>query len=89
NSVNEQSDALSLDRESYRILTLTRQRFFNAGETKAPEKQAALRTQNTEAATLQSQLQQRLLGAATSGGLVLDYRHQLAGLRDEEIAAAA
>ncbi|PIN63901.1 hypothetical protein CKQ90_27995, partial [Klebsiella pneumoniae] len=48
-----------------------------------------LRTLNTEAATLQSQFQQRLLGAAKSGGLVVDYRHQLAGLSDEEIAAAA
>jgi Zn-dependent oligopeptidase len=48
-----------------------------------------LRTLNTEAATLQSQFQQRLLGAAKSGGLVVDYRHQLDGLSDEEIAAAA
>ncbi|MDU6107398.1 MAG: M3 family metallopeptidase [Klebsiella pneumoniae] len=89
NSVYEQRDALALDSESYRLLTLTWQRFVHAGATLAPEQQAALRTLNTEAATLQSQFQQRLLGAAKSGGLVVDYRHQLAGLSDEEIAAAA
>ncbi len=88
NSVYEQRDALALDSESYRLLTLTWQRFVHAGATLAPEQQAALRTLNTEAATLQSQFQQRLLGAAKSGGLVVDYRHQLAGLSDEEIAAA-
>lgn len=89
NSIYEQRDALALDSESYRLLTLTWQRFVHAGATLAPEQQAALRTLNTEAATLQSQFQQRLLGAAKSGGLVVDYRHQLAGLSDEEIAAAA
>ncbi|VTN97630.1 dipeptidyl carboxypeptidase Dcp [Klebsiella pneumoniae] len=89
NSVYEQRDALALDSESYRLLTLTWQRFVHAGATLAPEQQAALRTLNTEAATLQSQFQQRLLGAAKSGGLVVDYRHQLAGLSDEEIASAA
>jgi Zn-dependent oligopeptidase len=41
---------------------------------------------NTEAAALQSQFQQRLLAAVKSGGLVVDYAHQLAGLSDEEIA---
>ncbi len=69
NSVYEQRDALALDSESYRLLTLTWQRFVHAGATLAPEQQAALRALNTEAATLQSQFQQRLLGAAKSGGL--------------------
>ncbi len=60
NSVYEQRDALALDSESYRLLTLTWQRFVHAGATLAPEQQA-LRALNTEAATLQSQFQQRLL----------------------------
>lgn len=89
NSVYEQRDALALDSESHRLLTLTWQRFVHAGATLAPAQKAVLRTLNTEAATLQSQFQQRLLGAAKNGGLVVDYRHQLDGLADEEIAAAA
>ncbi|MBA6177257.1 dipeptidyl carboxypeptidase II, partial [Klebsiella variicola] len=64
NSVYEQRDALALDSESHRLLTLTWQRFVHAGATLAPAQKAVLRTLNTEAATLQSQFQQRLLGAA-------------------------
>lgn len=89
NSVYEQREMLSLDGESRRLLTLTWQRFVHAGATLAPAQKAVLRALNTEAATLQSQFQQRLLGAAKSGGLVVDDRHQLDGLTDEEIAAAA
>lgn len=48
-----------------------------------------LRALNTETAALQSQFQQRLLAAVKSGGLVVDYAHQLAGLSDDEISAAA
>ncbi|HHN8265433.1 TPA: peptidyl-dipeptidase Dcp [Klebsiella quasipneumoniae] len=89
NSVYEQRETLALDGESLRLLTLTWQRFVHAGATLDPAQKAVLRALNTEAATLQSQFQQRLLGAAKSGGLVVDDRHQLDGLNDEEIAAAA
>lgn len=89
NSVYEQRETLALDGESLRLLTLTWQRFVHAGATLDPAPKAVLRALNTEAATLQSQFQQRLLGAAKSGGLVVDDRHQLDGLNDEEIAAAA
>lgn len=89
NSVYEQRETLALDGESLRLLTLTWQRFVHAGATLDPAQKAVLRALNTEAATLQSQFQQRLLGAAKSGGLLVDDRHQLDGLNDEEIAAAA
>lgn len=89
NRVYEQRETLALDGESLRLLTLTWQRFVHAGATLDPAQKAVLRALNTEAATLQSQFQQRLLGAAKSGGLVVDDRHQLDGLNDEEIAAAA
>ncbi|MCS5934594.1 hypothetical protein LNO92_13005 [Klebsiella variicola subsp. variicola] len=73
NSVYEQRDALALDSESHRLLTLTWQRFVHAGATLAPAQKAVLRTLNTEAATLQSQFQQRLLGGGQkrwTGGLL-------------------
>ncbi|HBQ6989429.1 TPA: peptidyl-dipeptidase Dcp [Klebsiella quasipneumoniae subsp. similipneumoniae] len=89
NSVYEQRETLALDGESLRLLTLTWQCFVHAGATLDPAQKAVLRALNTEAATLQSQFQQRLLGAAKSGGLVVDDRHQLDGLNDEEIASAA
>lgn len=85
----QQRDSLSLDAESMRLLEVTWQRFTLAGATLAEEQKTVLRALNTEAATLQSQFQQRLLGAVKSGGLVVDYAHQLEGLSEDEISAAA
>ncbi|WP_265670790.1 peptidyl-dipeptidase Dcp [Klebsiella grimontii] len=85
----EQRDSLSLDAESRRLLEVTWQRFTLAGAMLEDEQKAALRALNTEAAALQSQYQQRLLAAVKSGGLVVEDVHQLAGLSEEEISAAA
>ncbi|WEJ92362.1 MAG: peptidyl-dipeptidase Dcp [Klebsiella huaxiensis] len=85
----QQRDSLFLDAESMRLLEVTWQRFTLAGATLAEEQKTVLRALNTEAATLQSQFQQRLLGAVKSGGLVVDYAHQLEGLSEDEISAAA
>ncbi|HHG8774102.1 TPA: peptidyl-dipeptidase Dcp [Raoultella planticola] len=85
----QQRETLTLDDESRRLLEVTWQRFILAGATLGAEQKSALRTLNTQAAALQSQFQQRLLAAVKSGGLVLDYPHQLDGLSAEEIAEAA
>lgn len=84
-----QRDALSLDPESRRLLEVSWQRFQLAGAALAQEQKSALKALNTEEALLQSQFQQRLLAAVKSGGLVVDYQHQLDGLAADEIAAAA
>lgn len=85
----QERETLGLDAESLRLVELTHQHFILAGAKLAPPQKAALRALNTEAATLSSQFQQRLLGAAKNGGLVLDYRHQLDGLSEDEIENAA
>ncbi|MFI2829957.1 peptidyl-dipeptidase Dcp [Klebsiella aerogenes] len=85
----QQRDALSLDPESRRLLEVSWQRFQLAGAALAQEQKSALKALNTEEALLQSQFQQRLLAAVKSGGLVVDYQHQLDGLAADEIAAAA
>ncbi len=85
----QQRDALSLDPESRRLLEVSWQRFQLAGTALAQEQKTALKALNTEEALLQSQFQQRLLAAVKSGGLVVDYLHQLDGLAADEIAAAA
>ncbi|EPS4510838.1 peptidyl-dipeptidase Dcp [Klebsiella aerogenes] len=87
--VCQQRDALSLDPESRRLLEVSWQRFQLAGAALAQEQKTALKALNTEEALLQSQFQQRLLAAVKSGGLVVDYQHQLDGLAADEIAAAA
>ncbi len=84
-----QRDALSLDPESRRLLEVSWQRFQLAGAALVQEQKTALKALNTEEALLQSQFQQRLLAAVKSGGLVVDYQHQLDGLVADEIAAAA
>ncbi|MGG7695436.1 peptidyl-dipeptidase Dcp [Klebsiella aerogenes] len=85
----QQRDALSLDPESRRLLEVSWQRFQLAGAALAQEQKSALKALNTEEALLQSQFQQRLLAAVKSGGLVVDYQHQLDGLAADEITAAA
>ncbi|RSV93256.1 peptidyl-dipeptidase Dcp [Klebsiella aerogenes] len=85
----QQRDALSLDPESRRLLEVSWQRFQLAGAALVQDQKTALKALNTEEALLQSQFQQRLLAAVKSGGLVVDYQHQLDGLAADEIAAAA
>jgi peptidyl-dipeptidase Dcp len=85
----QQRETLGLDAESRRLVDVIHQQFILAGAKLAPAQKAELRTLNTEAATLSTQFHQRLLAAAKSGGLVLDYPHQLEGLSPEDITAAA
>ncbi|MFS4435603.1 peptidyl-dipeptidase Dcp [Citrobacter farmeri] len=84
----QQRDALGLDSESVRLIEVTHQRFVLAGAQLNDADKTQLRALNTEAATLTSQFNQRLLAANKSGGLVVDYAHQLEGLSAEEIARA-
>jgi len=88
-SVWQQRHDLGLDAESLRLVEVIYQRFILAGATLGDEQKAELKTLNTEAATLSSQFHQCLLGAAKSGGLILDSEDYLDGFSDDEIAAAA
>ena len=82
-------ESLKLDGESKRLVEVVYQKFILAGAKLAPAQKEQLRALNSESATLSSQFQQRLLGAAKTGGLVLDYRHQLDGLSEDETENAA
>lgn len=79
----------SLDDESRRLVEVMHQRFILAGARLDAAQKAELKALNTEAASLTSQFNQRLLAADKAGGLVVDYAHQLDGLSEEEIATAA
>lgn len=59
-----------LDSESIRPVEVIHQRFVLAGAKLAQADKAKLKVLNTEAATLTSQFNQRLLAANKSGGLV-------------------
>ncbi|HFE3555313.1 TPA: peptidyl-dipeptidase Dcp [Enterobacter hormaechei] len=78
-----------LDAESRRLTEETYQHFVLAGARLNADEKAELKALNTEAATLTSQFNQRLLAANKAGGLVVDNVHALDGLSAVEIAAAA
>ncbi|AVP02267.1 peptidyl-dipeptidase Dcp [Enterobacter cloacae complex sp. FDA-CDC-AR_0132] len=82
-------DCAALDAESRRLAEKTYQHFVLAGARLNDAEKAELKALNTEAATLTSQFNQRLLAATKAGGLVVDYAHQLDGLSPDEIATAA
>lgn len=82
-------DCAALDAESRRLAEETYQHFVLAGARLNDTEKAELKALNTEAATLTSQFNQRLLAATKAGGLVVDYAHQLDGLSPDEIATAA
>ncbi|ENN7016222.1 peptidyl-dipeptidase Dcp [Enterobacter ludwigii] len=82
-------DCAALDAESRRLAEETYQHFVLAGARLNNAEKAELKALNTEAATLTSQFNQRLLAATKAGGLVVDYAHQLDGLSPDEIATAA
>ena len=82
-------DREALDAESRRLTEETYQHFVLAGARLNADEKAELKSLNTEAATLTSQFNQRLLAANKAGGLVVDNVHQLDGLSAEEMAAAA
>lgn len=84
----QQRHSSGLDSESVRLTEVMHQRFVLAGAKLCDTDKTTLRALNTEAATLTSQFNQRLLAANKSGGLVVDYAHQLEGLSAEEISTA-
>ncbi|URO01231.1 peptidyl-dipeptidase Dcp [Leclercia adecarboxylata] len=81
--------ALAPDAESLRLIEELHQRFILAGARLGEAEKQALKALNTEAATLISQFNQRLLAADKAGGLVVDFLHQLDGLSQAEQASAA
>ncbi|MEE9953038.1 peptidyl-dipeptidase Dcp [Enterobacter cloacae] len=79
----------TLDAESRRLTEETYQHFVLAGARLNADEKAELKALNTEAATLISQFNQRLLAANKAGGLVVDDVQHLDGLSVEERDAAA
>lgn len=88
-AVWQQRSSLDLEGESLRLLEVVHQRFVLAGARLNDADKARLKALNTEAATLTSQFNQRLLAANKAGALVVDDVRQLDGLSAEEIAVAA
>ncbi|REK90476.1 M3 family peptidase [Streptomyces inhibens] len=84
-----QRERLGLDAEQLRLLERHHTRRVRAGARLAPEQQRRLRELNTEIATRSTEFRKNLRAATAAAALVLDSAEDLAGLPEDQIAAAA
>ncbi len=88
-AVYDQRDSLKLDAESAQLLKVYYLQFVHAGANLSEADKAKLREINKQDATLSTDFQQKLLAGTKAGAFVTGDKADLAGLSDEEIAAAA
>ena len=84
-----QRGSLGLNAEQARLLQVQYDQFVKAGAKLDPAKQAELKKLNTQLSTLESKFTQTLLAAAKAGALHVTDKSALAGLSDDQVAAAA
>ena len=80
---------LNLNPEQAKLLDVYYKQFVHAGAELPPAKQTQLKIINKRLSTLSTQFSQKLLAAAKAGALHVTDKAALAGLSDEQIAAAA
>ncbi|WP_099350511.1 peptidyl-dipeptidase Dcp [Erwinia amylovora] len=88
-AVYQQRQQLKLDAESLRLVEVTWQAFGLAGARLNDADKKQLKALNQESATLSTRFSNRLLAATKAGGALFNNPQQLAGLSQEELAAAA
>jgi peptidyl-dipeptidase Dcp len=88
-TVYDQRDSLKLDPESQRLIEVVYRQFVMAGAKLSDADKTKLKDFNKEEASLEAQFNNKLLAAAKNGAVVVDDKNKLAGLSDEDIAAAA
>ncbi|TCT26020.1 M3 family metallopeptidase [Thermomonas haemolytica] len=82
-------DSLGLDAVDRRLLEKRYQDFVRAGAALDETQKARIRAINTELATLNTRFDQNVLAEVNDSAVVVDDRAQLAGMSEEQIAAAA
>jgi peptidyl-dipeptidase Dcp len=85
----DKRQSLHLDPESLQLLTVDYMQFVHSGANLSDKDKAELMAINARDASLEATFQQKLVAAAKAGALVIDNKADLAGLSDQEIAAAA
>ena len=88
-SVYDRRASLKLSPEAQQLLKVTYDEFVRSGAQLSPADQAQLKQLNEKLSSLSTSFQQKLLAAAKAGALVIDDKAKLAGLNDQQIAAAA
>src|SRR5205085_10255565 len=79
---------LNLNAEQAKLLDVYYKQFVHAGAELPPAKQAELKALNKRLSTLTTAFGQKLLAAAKAGAIHADDRAALAGLSEQQLAAA-
>jgi peptidyl-dipeptidase Dcp len=82
-------EKLGLDPESAYLLERYYKDFVRAGAKLSDSDKEKLKKMNTELATLQTKFQQNVLKEKNASSMVVDRREDLAGLSDNQVAAAS
>ena len=88
-TLHDNAASLNLTPEQAKLLDVYYKQFIKAGAQLSPEKQTQLKQMNERLSTLSTEFGQKLLAATKAGALRVADKAALAGLSDEEIAAAA
>lgn len=86
--LHDHQASLNLNPEQTKLLDVYYKQFLHSGAELSPAKQAQLKVMNKRLSTLQTQFNQKLLAAAKAGALHVTDKAALAGLSNEQIAAA-
>ncbi|MDQ6808830.1 MAG: M3 family metallopeptidase [Verrucomicrobiota bacterium] len=88
-SLYDQRDKLELDPESKHLLERYYKDFVRAGAKLSDADKVKLKAMNGELATLQTSFEQNVLKEKNASSITVEKREELAGLTENEIAAAA
>ena len=88
-ALHEQRDSLELDPEAYRLVEKYYTDFVRAGAELFAVEQDRMRAINAALATLETTFAQNVLGEVNASAVVVATREELAGLPDDQVAAAA
>jgi peptidyl-dipeptidase Dcp len=87
-TLHDHQAGLNLNPEQAKLLDVYYKQFVHAGAELPPAKQVELKAINKRLSTLQTQFSQKLLAAAKAGALHVDNPASLAGLSEQQLAAA-
>ena len=88
-TLRDNQASLNLNPEQTRLLKVYYDQFVKAGAQLSPAKQAQLKQVNKQLSSLATEFTQKLLAAAKAGALHVTDKAALAGLSDDQLAAAA
>jgi len=87
-TLHDRQTGLNLTPEQAKLLDVYYKGFVHAGAELQPAQQVQLKAMNERLSTLQTSFSQKLLAAAKAGALQVTDKTALAGLSDQELAAA-